>query len=396
MDFAFPNAELDLQRDIAQFAARELPSSIKGGITDYEEQFHGEFWKAAREVAPKVGARGWLAASWPVKYGGRGASALSQAVCQEELAYWGIPGCDMGIGGISWIGPSLLSIGTEEQKQEHIPPLARGERFWCTAYSEPGSGSDMASMQSCAVVKGSDYVVNGQKVWTSAGQVADWCWLLVRTDPNVPKHKGLTLMMVDMRSKGVTVRPLMAMSGIAPFAELFFDEVHVPRRNVVGQDNRGWNYVVSALDYERSGIGVTFSGLVRRTLDELVALVKQPATGHNGVRQGVRNKLSDLAVSTETARLLAYRASLLLASGRPASAESAISKLFCTELSQRAAQTAMEITGLYGQLPPSSSRAIMQGRALSAYLSCTGNTVLAGTSEIERNVIAQRGLGLPR
>lgn len=396
MDFGFTATELDLQRDIAKFAANELPTSIKGGITDYEEQFHGEFWEAARRIMPKVGERGWLAPSWPVKYGGKGSSSLTQIVCQEELAYWGIPGCDMGIGGISWIGPSLLAIGTEEQKQEQIPLLARGERFWCTAYSEPGSGSDMASMQSCAVVKGSDYVVSGQKVWTSAGPVADWCWLLVRTDPDVPKHKGLTLMMVDMRARGVTVRPIVAMSGIAPFAELFFDEVHVPRRNVVGQDNRGWNYIVAALDYERSGVAVTFSGLVRRTLDELVALVRQSSAGRSGISEGARIKLSDLAVSTETARLLAYRASLLLASGRPASAESAVSKLFSTELSQRAAQVAMEITGLHGQLPASSSRVVMRGRALGAYLSCTGNTILAGTSEIERNVIAQRGLGLPR
>ncbi|MEW6033739.1 MAG: acyl-CoA dehydrogenase family protein [Chloroflexota bacterium] len=396
MDFTFTAEEAALRHEVGEFAKRELPPDIKGGISDYEEQFHGRFWEAARTVMPKVGARGWLAPGWPVEYGGKGAPATTQMLCQEELAYWGIPGADMGIGGISWIGPGLLNFGSEEQKREHLPPLARGEQFWCTAYSEPGSGSDMASMQSRAVRKGDDYVINGQKVWTSAGHVSDWCWLLVRTNPDVAKHRGLSLFLLDLRSKGVSVRPIPAMSGIAPFAEMFFDDVHVPRRNLVGEEDKGWNHVVGALEYERASVGLLFAGLLRRLLDELVKLTGAAGSIAMARNSLARHKLAELAVEVEVSRVLAYRAFLLLASRKPSNAESAISKLFSTELSQKAAQVSMELVGLHGQLAADSPRAVLGGRVFSAYISCMGNTILAGTSEIERNVVAQRGLGLPR
>ncbi|MBI2857665.1 MAG: acyl-CoA dehydrogenase family protein [Chloroflexi bacterium] len=388
--------ERRLRSEIGEFARRELPFELGGGLFDYEEQFEGLYWETARRITPKLGRNGWLAPGWPAKYGGKGASPIEHLVCVEELAYWGVPGADMGVGGISWIGPTLMSVGNEAQKLEHLPYIAGGKQFWCTAYSEPGSGSDMASMSSRAVRQGDTYIVNGQKVWTSAALVADWCWLLVRTNPDVAKHKGLSLFLLDMHTRGVTVRPLPAMTGKAPFAEVFFDNVRIPAGNLVGEEGRAWNYIVGSLDYERSLVAVLFCGLDRRLMDELLRYVRERApAGHRRPAGAIRVRLAETAVELEAARLLAMRAGLSLLEGRPSSAESAMAKLFSTEFSQRIAQLGMEIVGLFGQLAVSMPGSVLHERVCSAYLSSMGNTLLAGTSEIERNVIATRGLGLP-
>ncbi|MBI2958137.1 MAG: acyl-CoA dehydrogenase family protein [Chloroflexi bacterium] len=397
MDFGFTASEIRLKQEIADFARREMPADVREGSPDFERQFHGRLWETAREIMPKAGARGWLGPAWPVRYGGRGASPIEQVICFEEMAYWGIPGYDMGVGGISWIGPSLLAHGSETQKLEHLPPLAQGRRFWCTAYSEPGAGSDMASLQSTAVRRNGEYAVNGQKVWTSASPVADWCWLLLRTGSASSKHRGLSLFVLDMRTRGLTVRPLAAMTGTTPFGELFFDDVRVPLENLVGEEGMGWDYVVAALEYERASVGVVYSGMVRRITDELIAVQRNVPLAGAGQRAGIaRHKLAELAVESEICRLLAYRAAVPLWGGQPVNVESAQAKVFSTELSQRAAQLAMELAGLYGQLSDTERATSMARRARAFYLSSTGNTILAGTSEIERNVIAQRGLGLPR
>lgn len=397
MYFDLNESQENLRTEIAAFARRELPADVREGSPDLEAQFDGRLWEVAREIMPKVAARGWLGPSWPVKYGGRGADAIEYIVCYEELSYWGIPGSDMGIGGISWIGPGLLAHGNEQQKMEHLPQLTGGKRFWCTAYSEPESGSDMASMKTSAVRKGRDYVINGQKVWTSSAPVADWCWMLARTNTDAPKHLGLSLFLVNMRTKGISVRPLPAMEGTTPFAEMFFDEVHVPAVNLVGEESKGWRYVVSCLDFERVSIGVLLAGALRRLVDELVKLYKSAPQGECSFRSAImRNKLAELALETEVSRLLTYRAGIPVWSGQPSGVEAAESKLFSTELSQRAAQVAMEMGGLFAQVRESKQISGIRGRALSLYLSGPGNTILAGTSEIERNIMAQRGLGLPR
>ncbi|MDO8472287.1 MAG: acyl-CoA dehydrogenase family protein [Dehalococcoidia bacterium] len=397
MDFNLTDNQKQLRAEIAVFARKELPSDVCEGSPDLEAQFNGRLWEVAREIMPKAGARGWLGPSWPIKYGGTASGALEYMVCYEELCYWGIPGSDMGIGGISWIGPGLIAHGNEQQKLEHLPQLTQGKRFWCTAYSEPGSGSDMASLQTSAVRKGGDYVVNGQKVWTSSASVADWCWMLARTNPDAPKHRGLSLFLVDMRSSGITVRPLPAMEGTTPFAELFFDDVHVPASNLVGEESKGWNYVVSCLDYERASIGVLLAGTLRRLVDELVSMYQSASSRDTPARRALaRNKLAELSLETEVSRLLTYKAGIPVWSGQPTGVEAAESKLFSTELSQRAAQVAMEMVGLFAQLHEPRHLTGIARRAIAIYLSSPGNTILAGTSEIERNIIAQRGLGLPR
>lgn len=395
MDFRLTDHQRRLKQAVAEFAAQELSDSIKDGIADFEQQFHGEYWQAAKQLMPKAGERGWLGPSWPVQYGGRGSSPLDWIICYEEFSYWGVPGADMGTGGMSWIGPLLLSLGTEAQKSEHLPPLTAGTRFWCTAYSEPNSGSDMASLRSTAQRQGADYVINGQKVWTSGALVADWCWLLVKTTPQLPKHQGLSIMLVDMRSKGVTVSPLAAMTGTTPFAQLFFDNVRVPSGSLVGEENKGWNYVLAGLEYERASVAILMTGLVRRLIDELAGRRYPGRRAAGKLGQAQRRRLAELAIEAEVGRLFSYRASLQLFSGRPSNAESALAKLYTTELSQRAAQFAMEVAGISGQSAETGADPLTR-RALTAYLSCMGNTILAGTSEIERNVIAQRGLHLPR
>jgi len=394
MDFSFSQEELTLREEIRRFVERELPPEFYQAAYDMlENQYLEEFWPTTRLMARKLGERNWLAPHWPQAYGGEGAPFTKYLVCQEELVYHGVPATDMGIGGVSWIGPSLMLFGSEDQKKRHLPKIARGEAFWCTAYSEPNSGSDLASLRCRAIAKGDYYVIDGQKIWTSAGFVADWCWLAARTSTEGSKHRGISLFMVDMRSKGITVRPIVGMGGSVTFSELFFDNVQVPRENLVGEENQGWRYIVTALASERVGVGILFTAITRRMLDDLTGLVKDTNRGRDPL---VRHRLAQLAVEVEVGRLLTYRAAWLQSKGLPTPHEAPISKLFTSELTQRLAQTGMQLLGLYGSLAGDSRYTYLRGALMRTYLNSIGNTLLAGTSEIERNIIATLGLGLPR
>ena len=215
---------------------------------------------------------------WPVEYGGQGRSHVEQAIYSDEVSYKGVPGTDLGAGAVGWIGPTLIRYGTEEQKTEHLPPITRAERYWCTLYSEPEAGSDLASLQTSAVEDGDDFVVNGSKIWNSGAHIADWGWLAARTNPDAPKHRGISLMMVDMKTPGVTVRPVLKMTGDHEFNQVFFDNVRVPKRNLVGELDQGWYTMAVALDFERSG--VYFPAVARRNLETLVQYAGE--TKHGG------------------------------------------------------------------------------------------------------------------
>lgn len=398
MDFSFTEEEKKLQQEIREFAKKELPPDFSGGLYDYEDQFDEKSWPLTSTIVRKLGEKNWLAPAWPKEYGGEDDPYTKQLVCQEELAYWGIPGADMGVGGISWIGSSLMLFGAEEQKKEHLPKLAAGEKFWCTAYSEPGSGCDLATLQCRATPSGSDYIITGQKVWTSAARIADRCWLAARTSSEGAKHQGISLFIVDMKTPGITVRPIPGMAGIAPFGEIFFDEVRVPRGNLVGEENKGWRYMVVALEYERGFIGLVFAAGARRALDDLIMLIGEMR--HQGRTLPnetlMRNRVADMAIEIEVGRMLCYRAAWVQSKGLSANYETAMSKLYATELSQRVAQTSMQVLGLYSQLEAGSKWAYLRGLIARSYLASVGNTILAGTSEIERNVMATWGLKLPR
>jgi len=339
----------------------------------------------------------WAAVSWPKEYGGRSATLMQQAIFWEEMARAQAPSMANSLG-LGLIGPTIIAYGSTAQKQRFIPKILSAEEIWCQGFSEPNAGSDLASLQTEARLDGDHYVVNGQKVWTSYGWVGDWCELVVRTDPNVPKHKGLTVLLVDMRSAGIDVRPLRQMTGESEFNELFFRDVRVPAENVLGQLNDGWNVAVSTLMYERGSYGARLHLLFKRNIDRLIEIARTVQTcGHSAASDPlVRQKLAQCYAEIEIMRLNQLRAfSRITATGVPGP-EGSILKIFWSELNQRVQQVAQELLGSYGQLMSGDRRAVDNGLWSYGYLRTRGNTIEAGTSEVQRNIIGHFVLGLPR
>jgi len=358
------------------------------------ESVSPEQWASMRSFTKRLADKGWLTMAWPKEYGGGGATHTRQLVYNEEMSYAGAP---TAVGsGISLAGPTVMVHGTEEQKREFLPPIAHGEVVWCQLFSEPGSGSDLASLQTRAVEDGDDFIVNGQKIWTSGAHHSDLAILLARTDPDAPKHRGITYFLVDMKSPGVAVRPLVNMLGGHAFNEVFLENVRIPRRNVVGEINRGWYVGATTLDFERSGIGRVAGG--RRQLEEMTAYAKQAR--HNGGllidMLRVKLALADRTIENNVGRWLAYRVGWMQSAGEIPNYEASMVKLYGSELQQRTAATAMAMLGLSGQLLEGSAQAPLDGRTPAGYMAAVANTIAAGTSEIQRNIIATRGLGLPR
>ena len=397
MELVFTDREEAFRQEVREFLKRELPSGWEG--LDEGDEYEGEGWEFTRSLARKLAEKRWLTLSWPKEYGGQDLPIMEQVVYLEEMAYHMVPSAtlDMGVGGIGWVGPTLMLYGTEEQKREHIPLIGSGKRFWCTGYSEPDSGSDLASLQTQAVSKGDYYLVNGQKIWNSGGHVMDWCWLAVRTDPDAPKHKGISLLLVDMKSPGIKVKPIANMAGAHNFNQLFFEDLKVPKANLVGEENRGWYYVAVALDFERSHI--RDAAIQQRRLDELIqllkggSLAKSPSSPRDA---SVRHRLAETAIEIEVGRWMAYRVAWMQGQGLVPNSEASICKILITESSQRLARTVLWVLGLYGQLASDSKGAVSKGKFERDYLLSVAATIAGGTSEIQRTIIARRGLGLPR
>jgi alkylation response protein AidB-like acyl-CoA dehydrogenase len=285
--------------------------------------------------------------------------------------------------------------GTDEQKAEHLPPMLRGEVAWCQGFSEPGSGSDLASLQTRAVRDGDDYVVNGQKIWTSGAHRADWMFILTRTDPDAPKHRGISYLLMDMKQPGVQVRPLINLANGHVFNEVFFEDVRVPVRNRIGEENRGWYVGTTTLDFERSNIGRVVN--IRKQLRRLDRYVKSRAAGGDPVRPAYRLELVDRAVETAVCELLSFQVISIQARGGVPNMEASMNKMFGSELQQRVSWTGMHLTGLAGQLRRARGlEAEARLRPAMDYMTTVPATIAAGTSEIQRNIIATRGLGLPR
>jgi alkylation response protein AidB-like acyl-CoA dehydrogenase len=287
--------------------------------------------------------------------------------------------------------------GSDEQKAEHLPRITSGEVQWAQGYSEPGAGSDLASLQTRAVKDGDDYVINGQKIWSSGAHRADWMFMLARTDPDAPKHRGISMLLVDMKSPGITVQPLIDMSGRHVFNQEFFDNVRVPARNRVGEENRGWYVGATLLDFERSGIGGSIG--LRHQVNDLITFAKEAGkSGTTSVRlsNSVKAELADRAVEAGVAELISYRIISMQKRGQVPNHEASMNKNFRSEASQRLASTGMKLIGMYGAIYGEHPLAPLKGRLSRQYLSSVSATIAAGTSEINRNVIATRGLGLPR
>ena len=390
MDFSFSAEEEDFRRELGDFLRQELPPDWEGGGRWPEEAD----WEFTCEMRKKLAQRGWLTMHWPMEYGGQGATPIRSTIFNEEMSYNRAPGRD--IFGVRMLAPTLMIYGTEEQKRAFLPPIAGGEVQWCQGYSEPGSGSDLASLQTKAVSDGDDYLINGSKIWTTLAHRADWIMLLARTDPDAPKHKGISFMLVDMRSPGVSVQPVYNMTGGHDFNEVLFDNVRVPKSNLVGEENQGWYVAVTLLDFERSGID--YSATSRRLLDDLVGFVRNACGNGTPIELNpqARSMLAERYIEAEAARLMAYGVAWMQGQGLVPNKEASMSKVFGSETLQRVTSTCMEILGLYGQLRPGEKWAPLNGRVPENWMFSFSHTIAAGTSEVQRNIIASRGLGLPR
>ena len=397
--YRFSDDELRFQGEVRAFFARELPADHWRLQNDRDDE-SPEREAFNRDFLRRLAARGWLTLHWPVEYGGGGAGQMRQLIYNEEAGYAHAPTDRIGLG---MAGPTLMQHGTEAQKQRHLPAIAAAEEIWCQGFSEPDAGSDLASLQTRAVRDGDDYVVNGEKIWTSFGHTADWCELLVRTDPAAPKHKGISFLLLDMTSPGVTVRPLVNMLGSHTFNAIHLEDVRVPRANLVGEENRGWYVATTTLDFERSGIGRIAWG--RRMLEALVDYARGagigtdsgPGGGNARVSAAHRGELAELWLSAEIARLLAYRVAWLQSQGRTPNYEASMSKLFISEVVTAITRAGANMLGPAGLLRRGSAGCpALFGAMPEAYMAGTSFSVAGGTSEIQRNIIATRGLGLPR
>ncbi len=339
---------------------------------------------------------GWAGLDWPKAYGGRGASVIESLIFAEEYANARAPEMINLSVGTALVGPTLIACGADWQKRRFLQPILTGEEVWCQGFSEPNAGSDLAALKTRGEVRGDQIVVTGQKIWTSFAQQADWCILVVRTDPEAAKHRGLTFLLADMKSPGITIRPLREMTGEAWFNEVFFDEVRVPAGQVIGKINEGWDVVVTTLAHERGSS--TQHGRLAVEVNRLVELARN--TRHGGRRESdnplVRQRLVEHLTGIMILRMSAYRnASQLEQHGVPGPEGSTL-KVFWSELDQRVKETAVEVLGEAGLVSGGDPRAVERGYWAHELLWSRAATIYAGTSEIQRNIIATRVLGLPR
>lgn len=396
MNFKDNPQEASFRAEVHQFIDENLPKDWKPALEgDYAagaDPIRARFEQRWRQA---LSARGWIAPHWPVEHGGAGLTLSEHFIFKEEMAEARAP--SVGGFGVQMVGPMLIQYGTDEQKREHLPRITSGEVQWCQAYTEPGAGSDLASLQTQAVRDGDDYVVNGHKIWTGNADRSEWMFMLARTDPRAPKHRGISLLLVDMNTPGITVRPMADIAGQLHHSEEFFDNVRVPLKNRVGDENRGWYLGATILDLERSDIGGAIA--LRHNVGDIVRFVRE-ATMFNASQVprtwAIRAELAERALEAEVARLLSYRVVSMQKHGEIPNYEASVNKLFRSEVYQRIAQTGMKAIGLYGNAMPGSIYAVFNGQMPFTYIECLSAAFGAGTSEIQRNVIATRGLGLPR
>jgi alkylation response protein AidB-like acyl-CoA dehydrogenase len=392
MDFSWSRAEEEFRQDIRDFLKAELPQGWNDTLVLDKES--DEYIQLAKGFTHKVGAKGWLAAHWPQEYGGLGWSFWQYFIMNEEMAISDAP--LIGLNGPKFLGPTIIHYGTEEQKKRHLPGIAKGETLWVQGYSEPNSGSDLASLQTRAVEDGDEWVINGQKIWSSYGHYSDWCFMLARTDPDAPKHRGISYFLVDMKTPGITVKPLINMAGTKGFNELFFENVRVPKDALLGEKNRGWYMATTTLSYERTAIEAP--ARAQRILNDLIRYAKLTKKNGKPLAEDavVRQRLAQLAIEIDVAWCLSYRVATTQSRNQIPGPEAPANKVFTSEMIQRLAQTGMQMMGLYSQLEFSTKWAPLKGKIERLYLTSVSGTIAGGTSEIQRNIIAERGLGLPR
>ncbi len=378
---------------------REVRSTIESLITP---ELRAEM-EVADDVGPgpegkrfmrSLGRRGLLGISWPQEYGGLGRSLMDQYIFSEEIGGFG--GLYTNGTAVNMVGPTVMQVGNDEQRAEWLPKMLSGEVECALGYTEPGAGTDLAGLQTRAVVDGDDYVINGQKLFTSAGHFSTHVWLLARTDTEARKHRGLSVFLVPMDSEGITVRPLWRMDS-GRTNEVFFDNVRIPRQNLIGEPNRGWYHVAMALDFERVSIGSRYTGLMKR-VNKLIRYANETeldgvplsADGH------IRTRFAEIGMKLESVRLFSYRTAWMIDQGIVPNYESSALKIVATDLIQEVADFGFELLGMYGQLTKTSPYTLLDGEMEQAYRSGIFLRFGGGANEVQRNIIAQRGLGMPR
>jgi alkylation response protein AidB-like acyl-CoA dehydrogenase len=394
VDFTDTTEEAAFRSEVQEFIQAKSPSRDGEGFGFGGGGMNKDALKAFEAWRDALVERGWIAPHWPEEYGGAGLTVKEQFILNQELAEVGTG--NVGGFGVMMLGPTMIIHGTEEQKEEHLSAILKGEVNWCQGWSEPGSGSDLASLQTRAVRDGDEWVINGQKIWTSGAQFADSMYMLARTDPDAPKHRGISFFLLDMKGAGVTVRPLEQMSGGRGFNEVFFEDVRVPQQNMIGEENRGWYVGATLMDYERSGIGNSVG--TQRRLNRLLTSAKglpeeqSMLNRNNGVRLGFADRFIDASV----ALLFSQRIMTMQAASQVPNHEASAAKLFSSEMDQRISDLNIKLFGLYGNLNDPDREEAQKGAPARGYLQAVSSTIAGGTSEIQRNVIATRGLGLPR
>src|SRR5438552_5601497 len=391
MDFDFTDEQENFRKDVRSWLECNLPDDLRGksfaaSRADREEVARLRWWQKQMSEA------GYVGMDWPREFGGRGASLVEMVILYQEMGRAESPQI-VNRGGVSMLGPTLMKHGTPKQQQRFLKNILTADEMWCQGFSEPNAGSDLANLQTRAVRDGDHYVVNGQKVWTSMGHVADWCFLLVRTDPAAAKHKGISFLLVDMKTPGITVRPLRQLTGEAEFNETFFDNVRVPVGHLVGKLNEGWSVAITTLAYERDLLTFIRHISLRNALHRPVRLVQDQRKGADPI---LRQKLAALWIRAQALQLNGYRSLTKILRGGSPGPEGSTSKLFWSQLDQELAHVATEVIGPYSQIAHGSAWAPDDGQWEFYELLARGSGIRAGPSEILRNILAERVLGLPK
>jgi alkylation response protein AidB-like acyl-CoA dehydrogenase len=381
MDLRDSPEEAEFRAEVQAWLEANLTDELRGGR--YGER---RFEDASRAWSRKLFDAGYAGLTWPEEYGGAGAPYSYQAIFLEESARAEAPQ-HIGVIGLGMAGPTIIAFGTEEQKARYLPKILSAEEIWCQGFSEPGAGSDLASVRTTAVSNGGGFLVNGQKVWSSFAHLADWCILVTRSDPESQRHAGLTYLLVDMHAPGVEVRPLRQITGESEFNEIFFSDVQVPAENVLGEVGEGWAVAMTTLLHERGTLGFALTGILDVSVRKLLALTRERGVDDPLLLDRVAQEWIEL----QALKLTNYRAlTALMKTGIPGP-EGSVSKLHWSESNQRLTKLALEILGEESQVAGNG-----EGDWRYQQLRSRGNTIEAGTSEILRNIIAERVLGLPR
>ncbi|MFN2611094.1 MAG: acyl-CoA dehydrogenase family protein [Actinomycetota bacterium] len=396
MDFTDSSSEATFRRGLHDWLHANLPDGWLDGTVSYpaHREHRYDFQRAWQS---KLFNAGYAGMTWPKEYGGRDASAFETVIYLEEMARVRAPE-PLGVIGLNMAGPTIIVHGTQEQKTRYLSKILSGEEIWCQGFSEPDAGSDLAGLQTRAVRDGDEYVVTGQKVWSSYAHIADHCILVVRTDPDAAQHAGLSYLLVDMHSPGIDVRPIVQITGDPEFNEIFFDEVRVPASNIVESEGEGWRVAMTTLMHERGTLGIALQVRARLILDDLVRLAKEISP--NGVRAidriDVRQTLGQFETEVEAMRQTAYRSISTFAKTGVPGPEGSVLKLHWSEVNQRMTEYAWSVLGAFSQIDAGSRHSIGDGKWQYEFLRSRGNTIEAGTSEILRNIVSERVLGLPR